>query len=224
MTPPVSLNLALLQKTGELLTRGGEATLESRGPQGIRAFQIADKNLLGSASNFPGDRIGDLLVASGKLDPDLAEAIAKVASAQGKRFGDLLIADGLVTPSDLAQALEDQAVAHLERALLAEGAVQLGPANRAAPRVLRRHLGAVVLELFRKKIALDAISPVVSSLQQQRVRLRVGFELVSTMGLLPAELRGIRELGASKPLRDILVDEPLRRSFAALGALGLIGA
>jgi hypothetical protein len=82
------------------------------------------------STNAPaGQRLGEILVAQGALDPKALEEFLSVREAGGRRIGDHLLREGRISDEQLRFALDEQR-AQLIRRLSAEPHLQLAISPR----------------------------------------------------------------------------------------------
>ncbi|MBS2030925.1 MAG: hypothetical protein JST54_23680 [Deltaproteobacteria bacterium] len=165
MLDKFQVNLDFVRASALLLEGGGTGRVVVSVGDAQRTAHVVRGYFVHATSNLPKDRIGDMLVAEKRLDPDLLEPIAAEAERLGLLFGDLLIIDGLLTPVELAEFLERQALARFERMMLMKGAVRVEQAAPGRP-TTRRSVAALVMGLFREKVPFEAAE----SLALERLR------------------------------------------------------
>ena len=220
----VAINAELLHELALLYQHGGDGLVTVQAGEAKRSLQVAQGHLVGAESNLKAERIGDMLAAAGKLDPDLVERIAAEARSKGRLFGDQLLADGLLQPTDLAAALENQALLRFEHALSMAGKVSVGPKATARPS-LRLTVGSLVVAAFRAQLPVEAIETYTANHRGEPKRLLLTADGQAALKLLPAELRLCRRLAAQETLRALLEGlnstEPVMRFVGALVALEL---
>jgi hypothetical protein len=83
---PEMVNIELLRVLGGCIASRSEATIVVAFEEVRRSLHIARSELLAVDSNFGPDRLGEILVAEGKLDPALVSPMAAEASRQGRLF------------------------------------------------------------------------------------------------------------------------------------------
>lgn len=217
-----ALNLQVLRAVVQAYrSRAAMAIEVSQGP--ARRLLFADAGqLTGAGSNLPEDRLGQLLVAEGRLDPALLDPLEQAARADRRLFGNQLLQDGLLRPDELAAALERQAVLRFERALTMPGPVvtEARPAPTAA---LHAPLAALVLDFFRKA-EVPVVESVASRIPWDAVKLAVHPDDLGELKLKPPELRVARAIagGRAYELQPVEPGGVPQRAVAGLGALGLL--
>jgi len=165
MLEKFQVNLDFVRASALLLEGSGSGRVIVSVGDAQRTAHVVRGHFVHATSNLPTDRIGDLLVEERRLDPDLLEPIAAEAERLGLLFGDLLIIDGLLTPVELAEFLERQALARFERMMLMKGAVRVEGAAPGRP-TTRRSVAELVTGLFREKLPFEAAE----SLALERLR------------------------------------------------------
>ena len=155
--------LQTLRRDGELVCAFEDCT---------KTLFMERGDIVSAASTLPDDRLGQMLLARGRIDREvLAEADRAVAA--GKRFGRFLLETGVFTQHDLYEAVQEQ----LERIILSLFNYQKGsfvfsakPLATSVSRVkLPKQLMYYVLEGSRQsdelKEALDKVSDRASCLK-----------------------------------------------------------
>lgn len=221
-----TLNVILQMVLADLERRGQSALVVVQRGEVRRAVHVADGQLLAVESNLKAERLGDMLAGEGLLDPVLIEPVAAEAAKHGKLLGDQLVIDGLLTPSDLAAALERQVFFRLGAALSMRGVVRIEPAKTILP-VLRVPLSSGLLTAFRHWVSLPAIENHLEDDERPRHALDITTSAFQRLELGPAELRFSRRLAAGETLQAVLDSgaprEPVLRLAGALSAVGLWG-
>ncbi len=211
------------------------ADLERQGKGGLvvvqrgevrRAVHVAAGHLTSVDSNLKAERLGDMLAGEGLLDPVLIEPVATEAAKHGKLLGDQLVIDGLLTPSDLAAALERQVFFRLGAALSMRGVVRVEPPKAIRP-VMHVPLSSGLLTAFRHWVPLAAIEGYLLDDDRPRRALDAASPAFARLELGPAELRFSRRLAKGESLDELLASgvprEPVLRLAGALMAVGLWG-
>jgi len=198
-----SVNSDFLKAIGELYRRGADGVLTVVAGSIQRVVHVARGQLVGADSNVRAEKLGQLLVAEGKLDPVLIEPLAAAAKAAGRLLGDQLLAEKLVAPSELVAALERQVIVRFEQALLMQGRVASAPKS-AIQLLVRRPLGAAALDAFRR-FPLEAIEPLIAAMPQGPSQ-PVEAHLVDGLALTPAELKVWRRLATGHNVPEVLAE------------------
>ncbi|MBS2028141.1 MAG: hypothetical protein JST54_09580 [Deltaproteobacteria bacterium] len=220
-------NRDLLASLAEAHLTGLAQVLAVGSPGARRELWVRSGSLVGTRSEFVEDRLGDLLAARGKLDPDLVGSIGAVARASHLKLGELLILEELITASELATALDEQVRVVFARALSTPGPVAVSDAGSAATEhTVRFSIGETMLAAFRLDVPLEVVSGFVHAMLDESVKLHATAAQLDALKLRPAELRLVRQLGTgASGLAS--TDLPARteqeiRLLGALVALGLL--
>lgn len=217
------LNLGVLRAAVVALRSRAVMAVVVGTPGRRRTLYFQDGQLTAAGSEFLDDRLGQLLVREGRLDPGLLEPIEQAAKQAKRLFGNQLLADGLLRPDELAAALERQVLVRFEKALTTEGPVATEP--RASPQQLTREpIGALVMGVFRAA-EMSLVDSIASRIALPTARLAVPADDLTDLRLKPPELRVARLLASGKGA-ELPAAEPHRsnalRVVAGLGALGLL--
>lgn len=221
----VALNRILLMVLMDLERRELSAAVSVQSAKTIRVVHVARGQLAGADSNLKEERVGDMLISDGLLDPVLLEPIATEAAKKGVLLGEQLVADGLLSASDLAGALERQGTARLARALSMRGAVTIEP-PRALKGASKVPLSVAVVAAFRQGLTLDVIEDQLDAAESFPSRQVDDVETALTkLELGPAELRIARRLMAGERPEAVTASgiprDPVLRLTGALTAIGL---
>lgn len=218
------INTMVMLVLADLNRRAADASVIVRADDAERTLHIEKGKLVFANSNVRPERLGDMLAREGRLDPVLIEPVAAEARRRGTLLGDQLIADGLLTPTELASALERQVVMRFDAAVAMPGEVTLAARGPGAPSV-RLELGNAVMALFRERLALEPIESLLADRDRGSVALDLDSEPFKRLQLVPVELRTARRLAAGETLDDILgatgSPEQVLRLAGALAGLGL---
>lgn len=202
----------------------GAVTVRARADGASRVLHVARGCLIATESSVVGERLGNMLAAEGRLDPVLIEPVANEARRRGTLLGYQLITDGLMTPTDLASALERQARLRFESALASPGTVSLA-AKAIAELVVKIPFGAAVAVAFRARINLRAIQDLIAERPRQVRALDLQEDVFSRLELGPSELRICRALASGQSLEQVISGSPapdnVVRLVGVLVALGL---
>ncbi|MBS2029507.1 MAG: hypothetical protein JST54_16515 [Deltaproteobacteria bacterium] len=221
-------NRDLLASLAEAHLTGVAQVLAVGTPGSKRELWVKSGSLVGTRSEFTEDRLGDLLAARGKLDPDLVGSIGAVAKASHVKLGELLILEELITAPDLAAALDEQVRVVFARALSTPGPVAVAEAGSAATEhTVRFPIAETMLAAFRLDVPLEVASGFVHAMLEKVVKLRATTAQLDALKLRPAELRLVRQLGTGAT-GLATTDLPARteqeiRLLGALLSLGLLG-
>ena len=220
------MNTMMLLAVSDLNRRAANAlvSLKARDGDTSRAIWVAKGMIVATESNVVVERLGDMLAAEGRLDPVLIEPVAKEARKRGTLLGNQLVTDGLLSPTDLASALERQARLRFEAALAAPGAVSVVTKAMPDPMV-RIPLGSAVTAAFRSRISLPAIQNLIAERQSQPIALDVESDLFLRLEVGPSELRVCRGAAAGQSFEELIASSPApesaTRMIGVLVALGL---
>jgi hypothetical protein len=216
----------LLLAIADLNRRSGDGslTLKARADGAWRVLHVAKSALIATESSVVAERLGNMLAAEGRLDPVLIEPVANEARKRGTLLGHQLVADGLLTPTDLASALERQGRLRMDNALATPGVVGIVPKGKIEPMV-RTPLGASVIAAFRSRINLQSIQDLIAERPAQPIALDLQSEVFRNLELGPGELRICRSVAAGQSFDAVLAASPapdaVIRILGALVALGL---
>ena len=215
----------LLLVLADLNRRSASAIITAEAGTSARRKLHVDKGILvATDSSLRVERLGDLLAAEGRLDPVLIEPVAEEARKNGKLIGDQLVADALLSPGDLAAALERQAILRFDAALGSHGLVTVGPLP-PGPRMVRFDLGNAVMAFFRGAAALEDVAALVADRDDGSVPLDLDAPALKRLRLASAELRIARQRAAGESVNTLVANadcpEPIVRTAGALAGLGL---
>lgn len=227
MTTKLALNRILLWVLMDTERRGASATVVVQSGKARRVLLVEKGELFAAESNLKAERIGDMLVAEGLLDPVLLEPVAAEAARRKTLLGAQLVADGLMTNEDLQAALDRQVTFRLGAALSMRGQVTLEPA-RAPQTTLRIPMTIAVTTAFRAWVPLAAIETdlmVSAEDDEEPMLLDDTSPKFAMLELGPAELRLAKKLTKGERLDDLISSgaprEPVLRLVGALRAIGL---
>lgn len=229
MTPSVStlaLNRILLMVLMDLERRGASGSVAVHAGKGKRVVHIHEGHLVGAESNHKTERIGDMLVSEGLLDPVLLEPVAAEATRRKALLGEQLVTDGLLSSADLMAALDRQVIFRLGAALAMRGLVSVDLPKLLQPS-LQVPLTAAVASAFRSWVPLAAIEDELANpAEDEEPRpLDDSSAAFAMLELGPAELRLTRRLAKGERLDELLASgaprEPVLRLAGALRAIGM---
>ena len=223
----LALNRILLWVLMDLERREASACVAIQAGKARRLLHIQRGQLVASESNLKTERIGDMLVSEGLLDPVLLEPVAAEAARRKTLLGEQLVTDGLLSREDLLAAVDRQVVFRLGAALSMRGVVTVDTLS-SAPTTLQVPLTAAVATAFRSWVPLAVIeSELMASAEEDEEPMPLD-ESAPAFGLLelgPAELRLARKLAKGARLNELLESgaprEPVLRLAGALRAVGL---
>ncbi|MFZ5442021.1 MAG: hypothetical protein ACOZQL_18590 [Myxococcota bacterium] len=217
-----ALNRIVLITLLDLERRDASATVTVQAGKARRAIHLENGQLVGADSNLKAERLGDMLVAEGTLDPLLLEPVAAEASKRGVLIGDQLVADRLLTQADLTSALERQVALRLGAALSMRGLVAVDSLRDMA-HPLKTPLRAALFSAFRRGVPLGAIEEQLKHASDGPISLDL-----ENLELGPAELRLARRLLAGEKPEQLVAGgaprEPVLRLAGAIHALHEPGA
>ncbi|MBS2028523.1 MAG: hypothetical protein JST54_11520 [Deltaproteobacteria bacterium] len=213
---------------GDLLTTLAGCAFSSRvvtleiGSEPTRTLWLKSGCLVGTASTFIDDRLGEVLASQGKLDAAFIKPIGDAAQGQGRRLGELLCEDKLLTPKELAAALDFQVQRVFVRALSTMGAVQVIEPTRAPAHPVKTSIAAAIVDAFRAHLPLAAAHELLS--RSPGGKLIATPAQVQQLALRPEETRQVRELERVRinPSSVANGSEGLARLLAGLLALKLL--
>lgn len=84
----------------------GTLTLQHNGQE--KSIYLKDGQIVFASSSVPEDRLGNVLVAAGKLTREQMEAALKLRAAANKRFGAIVVELGFMSPRELFEGLKLQ--------------------------------------------------------------------------------------------------------------------
>lgn len=143
-----ALNRILVWVLMDLERREASASVTVQSGKAKRVVLVQRGQLIGAESNLKTERIGDMLVSEGLLDPALLEPVAAEAARRKTLLGEQLVADGLLSASDLVAALDRQVTFRLGAALAMRGVVTVEAAQPRQPS-LQLPLTVAVAAAFR---------------------------------------------------------------------------
>ena len=222
----LALNRILLWVLMDLERRVASACVTVQAGKAKRVVHVLRGLLISSESNLKTERIGDMLVTEGLLDPVLLEPVAAEATRRKTLLGEQLVTDGLLSSDDLRSALERQVVFRLGAALSMRGAVSVDE-PRTIQASLQMPLTVAVATAFRSWVPLAAIEADLASPDEELapIVLDDGAPALGSLELGPAELRLTRRLAKGERVEALLASgsprEPVLRLAGALRAVGL---
>lgn len=229
MLEKVQVNLEFVRASARLLEEKGSGRVVVARGDAQRVVHVILGQFVQATSNLPTDRIGDLLVADGRLDPVLVAPLAAEASKLGLMFGDMLLVEGLLTPVELAAVLERQALLRFERTLLMKGEVHVEALAPVRP-ATRRSVIALVIELFRDKVPFEASEALALDRLRKGQARPPALQRVRETRLQRHESALCRELDSASFQKVFDALDPATDAFrsavrflAALEALGVFG-
>jgi hypothetical protein len=222
----LALNRIFLWTLMDLERQQSSACVSVTSGKARRVVHVMAGQLVGAESNLKTERLGDMLVSEGLLDPILLEPVAAEASRRKTLLGEQLVNDGLMTPTDLLAALDRQVSFRMGAALSMRGVVQVEPPKGLQPSV-QVPMTVAVAGAFRQWVPLAAIENelMFKDDEEQPVALDGASPVLASLELGPAELRLTRRLAAGEKLEGILASgqprEPVLRLAGALRAVNL---
>lgn len=218
-----SLNTVLMLVVADLNRRQADATVKvlSLVDGCLRVLHIHHGCLIASHSSAVSERLGNMLVTEGKLDPVLLEPVAQEASRRGTLIGNQLVTDGLLTPAELESAVERQVRLRFENALATSGTVRVDPREELKSAV-EIPLGAAVAVALRARIQLEPLRALIADRPTTPIALDLQSPDFNRLELGPSEARICRSLALAKPLDAVLAASPSRDSAERLVGL-LVG-
>ena len=223
----LALNRILLWVLMDLERREASACVAIQAGKARRLLHIARGQLVAAESNLKTERLGDMLVSEGLLDPVLLEPVAAEAARQKTLLGEQLVTDGLLSREDLTAAVDRQVVFRLGGALSMRGVVTVD-APGSVPTSFQVPLTVAVATAFRSWVPLAAIEAELMASAEENENPMPVDESAAAFGLLelgPAELRLAKRLAKGARLNDLLESgaprEPVLRLVGALRAVGL---
>lgn len=222
----LALNRIFLWTLMDLERQQASACVSVTSGKARRVVHVTRGQLVGAESNLKTERLGDMLVSEGLLDPLLLEPVAAEAARRKTLLGEQLVADGLMTAGDLLSALDRQVTFRMGAALSMRGVVQLEPSRGLQPSV-QVPLTVAVAAAFRQWVPLAAIENelMFKDDDEAPVKLDDTSPVFSALELGPAELRLAHRMAEGEKLDAILGSgqprEPVLRLAGALRAVGL---
>lgn len=218
-----ALNRLLLSSLLELDRRVGSGMVTVNAAHARRTIHVSQGQLVGCESNIKAERVGDMLVSEGLLDPVLLEPVAAEAAKKGVLLGDQMVADGLLTREELQQALERQVVMRMSAALSMRGVVEVLPA-KLTKGTTHVPVRVAVVWAFRKGVPLPAIeAQLLANDDATPPNAEELSRLLGALELGPAEERIARRVLGGESLDGIIASgvprEPVFRLAGALRAV-----
>lgn len=210
----------------DLERREASACVAVQAGKARRLVHIQQGHLVGAESNLKTERIGDMLVSEGLLDPLLLEPVAAEANRRKTLLGEQLVSDGLISSADLMAALDRQVTFRLGAALSMRGMVTVDVPRPLQPS-LQVPLTTAVATAFRSWVPLAVIEDdLANPAEDEEPRaLDDHSPAFALLELGPAELRLTRRLAKGERLDELLSSgaprEPVLRLAGALRAVGL---
>ena len=225
----LEVNPAFLRAVGELYRASGHGSVKVEHGAARRTAHLEHGRLVSVSSNLAPDRIGELLVSEGRLEAELVEPVAQLAQRKGRLFGDQLVADGILSPAELAHALERQALLRFKRAALMHGEVASGEAGTARPS-LGRPVGPLVVDLLRRRVPYVALQALVAALPEGPVSVTAPQSRLMALALVPLEVGICKQLLRPRGLAGLTAEysdeaetwEGALRFLCALEVLGFL--
>lgn len=222
----LALNRIFLWTLMDLELQQASACVTVQSGKAKRVVHVTRGQLSGAESNLKTERLGDMLVAEGLLDPVLLEPVAAEAARRKTLLGEQLVNDGLMTTTDLLAALDRQVSFRMGAALSMRGVVSVEPSKGLQPSV-QVPLTVAVAGAFRQWVPLAAIENelMFKDEDEQPLALDEKSPVLAALELGPAELRLTKRLAAGEKLEAILASgqprEPVLRLAGALRAVNL---
>ncbi|MBI3811164.1 MAG: DUF4388 domain-containing protein [Nitrospirae bacterium] len=123
-------NVALTHLLQTLLSSKATGILTLQHDEQEKSIYVRGGNIIFASSNVPEDRLGNILVHSGKLTQAQVEAALKFKDATHKKFGAIIVELGYLAPKELFDGLKLQ-VKEIIHSLFCwdEGAYHFTPGN-----------------------------------------------------------------------------------------------
>lgn len=217
-----ALNRIVLLVLLDLERREDSACVSVVGSKAKRAVHVRRGHVVGADSNLKAERLGDMLVGEGLLDPVLLEPVAAEGMRQKRLLGDQLVIDGLLTAGDLGHALERQVALRTGSILSMRGEVTVDAPRTLLP-VSDVPVTVAVVTAFRTTVPLGAIEAQLAEPADAETPLQPADDLLH-LELGPAELRLARRLTGGETLDSLLESgAPRERVLRLAGALRAVG-
>ena len=222
----LALNRILLWVLMDLERRATSACVTVWAGKAKRVVHVQRGHLVGAESNLKPERLGDMLVSEGRLDPALLEPIAAEAARTKKLLGEQLVSDGLIPEGELLAALDRQVILRFGAALSMRGLVNVDPPRLLQP-LLHLPMTVAVATAFRAAVPLAAIQGDLELPEDDHgpMLLDETGPALALLELGPAELRLVKRLASGERLDALLASgaprEPVLRLAGALRAVGL---
>lgn len=98
------LTQVLMQLQEEKAT--GSLILQNR--ESIKSIHLKEGNIVYASSNFPGDRLGEVLLRLGRISPEQFHRSVELLRETGKQQGAILVEMGSITAKELFEGLKSQ--------------------------------------------------------------------------------------------------------------------
>jgi hypothetical protein len=204
----------------------GNAIVSIRHDGCERSLWISRGCVVAATSNIRSESLGAILASEGKMDSDLVDPIAREASRLGRSVGDQLVIDHVVTPTEVAEALELQVTRRFAGAAIMNGSVSVTAQVDPMLEVTRQKLGNLTLELFRTHLALLHSQALVKTIGAGKTWMWIDPALLEEAQLRPWESRLVRRakepFAATDVLREAGNTEAATRFLAAMIALDAV--
>jgi hypothetical protein len=197
------LQRAFLDSVAGLFHSRGSGLIRITSEGVHRLVHVTGGQLISADSNVAEERLGDLLVAQGRLDPALIEPIAAEAKRQGRLVGEQLVADGLLSLSELLAVLDRQALLRFERAIRMVGVVSVDPPMTGTANILRRSLASATVDAFRTTLFIGDIEAFIEAREPHGAISPLRPGCLDELGLTATETRAYRRLAAGEPWRHV---------------------
>ena len=221
-----ALSRAFFRVASAVAASRSQVLLTLRSGPTERSLWLRSRCVVAARSNAPGDQLAAILAAEGRLDPDLVVPIGREACVQGRSVSEQLVVDLLISPTDVAAALERQVRLIFEGALRMDGHVLVETEGPATVEVARCCLGNLIMDQFRSSVTLAQAESVLRDAASGRNWMWIDPVHLEGVGLQPWEARLVRRakdpFSAAELLGETGSAERAVRFLAAMVALQAI--
>jgi hypothetical protein len=226
--PPAApeLSRAFFRVASAIALSKGQALLTMRSGPIDRSLWIRNRWVVAAHSTAPVDQLAAMLAAEGRLDPELVVPIGREACCQGRSVSEQLVVDHVISPTEVAAALERQVRLIFERAIAMEGHVLVETEFPPALEVARHSFGNLIMEVFRSSVSLAQAESVLRDIVSGCNWMWIDPIHLEGVGLQPWEARLVRRAKEPFSTAEVLGEtgskERAVRFLAAMVALQAI--
>jgi hypothetical protein len=217
------LSRAFFRVAATVAPSRSQALLTLRNGATERSLWLRNRCVVAARSNAPGDQLAAMLSAEGRLDPDLVVPINREACLQGRAVSEQLVVDHVISPTEVAAALERQVRLIFERLIRMDGHVLVEGDGPATLEVARHSLGDLIMEQFRSSVSLAQAEALLREAVSGRNWMWLDPVHLEGVGLQPWEARLVRRakepFSAAELLGETGSAERAVRFLAAMVAL-----
>lgn len=98
----------LIQILEDLLANKATGTLTLQNQGQVKSISLKEGLIVFASSNLEEDRLGEMLLKSGKITPEQYRISVEIIKKTGKRHGSVLVEEGFLNPKELFEGLKFQ--------------------------------------------------------------------------------------------------------------------